>query len=99
MASGSGLDPHITLDNALYQASHRVADAWADRIIKEKKFQAGEARRKALHDRAHERIVKLLNEQASAPLGGLAGVPLVNVLEVNLALRDAMGQLAEEISE
>jgi K+-transporting ATPase c subunit len=31
-------------------------------------------------------IGALLDAEASAPLGGLAGVPLVNVLEVNLAL-------------
>ena len=30
----------------------------------------------------------MLDEKAEAPLGGLVGVKLVNVLEINLALRD-----------
>ncbi len=33
MASGSGLDPHITLDNARYQLSHRpIAVANAEKL-------------------------------------------------------------------
>ncbi len=73
MASGSGLDPDITLDNALWQLD-RVAAAWA------KKTGGDEAK-------LHEQIERLLREQSHAPLGGLVGVPLVNVLEVNLAVR------------
>ena len=73
-ASGSGLDPHITLDNALYQLD-RVAGAWA------KKTGAPEAK-------VHEEIEKLLHAKSPAPLGGLVGVPLVNVLEMNVALHD-----------
>ena len=38
-----------------------------------------------------QEIQQLLQEKAEAPLGGLAGVPLVNVLEVNLALRSRYG--------
>jgi K+-transporting ATPase ATPase C chain len=74
MASGSGLDPHITLRNALYQLD-RVAGKWADLTG---------------HDRAQVRkeIEGMLNDRAEAPLGGLAGVKLVNVLETNLALRN-----------
>ncbi len=72
MTSGSGLDPHITLKNALYQLD-RVADAWA----KKTGTDAAEVRKA---------IEKLLKQKASAPLGGLAGVELLNVLEVNLAL-------------
>ena len=30
----------------------------------------------------------MLAEKAEAPFGGLAGVKLINVLEMNLALRD-----------
>ena len=74
MASGSGLDPDITLANALWQLD-RVASAWA------KKTNSGEAR-------LHKDIEQLLREKSHAPLGGLAGVPLVNVLEINLALRE-----------
>jgi K+-transporting ATPase ATPase C chain len=73
MASGSGLDPHITLAGARYQLD-RVADAWAEKTGRNK----AELRRE---------IEKLLEEKAEAPLNGLAGVPLVNVLEVNLALK------------
>ena len=36
-------------------------------------------------------IARLLPEHAAAPLGGLAGEKLINVLEVNLALRTQYG--------
>jgi K+-transporting ATPase ATPase C chain len=74
MASASGLDPHITLKNALYQLD-RVAGKWAELT-----------KRDAAHVRRE--IEQTLNDKAEAPLGGLAGVKLVNVLEMNLALRD-----------
>jgi K+-transporting ATPase ATPase C chain len=73
MASGSGLDPHITLANARYQLD-RVADNWA-----------GATRRD--RDEVRQEIEAQLEARAAAPLGGLAGVKLVNVLEVNLWLR------------
>jgi K+-transporting ATPase ATPase C chain len=74
MASGSGLDPHITLKSALYQLD-RVAGKWAETTKQDKaKVQA--------------EIEKMLRDRAGAPLGGLAGVPMVNVLETNLALKD-----------
>lgn len=76
MTSGSGLDPHITLENALYQLD-RVAAEWAATTGRER------AATKAV-------IEALLRAHAAAPLGGLAGEPLVNVLEVNLAVRDRM---------
>jgi K+-transporting ATPase ATPase C chain len=67
MASGSGLDPHITLRNAEYQAP-RVAKA------REGKFTV-------------EQVKQLAADLSFRPLGGLAGdEPLVNVLELNLAL-------------
>lgn len=74
MASGSGLDPHITLKSALYQLD-RVAGKWAETTKQDPGKVRGE-------------IEKLLNDQAGSPLGGLAGVPMVNVLEVNLALKE-----------
>jgi potassium-transporting ATPase KdpC subunit len=77
MASGSGLDPHLTLDGALYQID-RVAGKWAELRKRDTQAVRGE-------------IETLLREHASAPLAGLAGVPMVNVLEVNLALRDKYG--------
>jgi len=73
-ASGSGLDPDITLSNALWQLD-RVAPAWA------KKTNGDEVK-------LHNDIEQLLREKSRAPLGGLVGVPLVNVLEINLALQD-----------
>lgn len=69
-ASGSGLDPHITLKNAKGQLD-RVVGAWA-------------AMTKL--DPAHVRntIEAVLNEAAFEPLASLAGgEPLVNVLQVN----------------
>jgi K+-transporting ATPase ATPase C chain len=81
MASGSGLDPHITMQNALYQLD-RVVEAWA---------------KKTKEDPAavREEIEKVLAEKKEAPLRGAAGVPLVNVLEVNLALKDRLERPAQ----
>ena len=73
-ASGSGLDPHITLRNARLQLEDRVAEAWAK--------QTGRSRNEEL-----QQIDALLQRQAFLPFGGLAGgEPLVNVLELNLEL-------------
>ena len=74
MASGSGLDPDITLANALWQLD-RVAAAWS------KNTNSDESK-------LHKDIEQLLRDKSHAPLGGLAGVPLVNVLEINLALKE-----------
>jgi potassium-transporting ATPase KdpC subunit len=71
--SGSGLDPHITLENAQYQLD-RVAGAWAQKT-------GGDA------TKIRSEIEKLLKSKSTAPFGGLAGEPLINVLEVNLALQ------------
>lgn len=70
MASGAGMDPHITLRNARWQLD-RVAAARAG---------SGDAAA------ARQRIEAILAAGASSPLGGLAGEPLVNVLEINLKL-------------
>jgi K+-transporting ATPase ATPase C chain len=73
-ASGSGLDPHITLRNARLQLEDRVADAWAK--------QTGRDRGAVQQD-----IDAVLQRQAFLPFGGLAGgEELINVLEVNLEL-------------
>jgi K+-transporting ATPase ATPase C chain len=74
--SGSGLDPHITLANANYQLDGVVA-AWVKKTGAKK-------------EDLQKELEGVLHEQASAPLGGLFGVPLVNVLEVNLAVRERM---------
>jgi K+-transporting ATPase ATPase C chain len=72
-ASGSGLDPHIALRNALsaYQLD-RVA-------IKRAPSPAGVEKLK-------QDIANLLREKSFTPLSGLVGEPLVNVLEVNIEL-------------
>jgi len=77
MASGSGLDPNITLDNALFQLD-RVAAQWA----KDMNRDPGQVRRE---------IQTVLEQRATAPFGGLAGAKMVNVLELNLALRARYG--------
>ncbi|MFO0845655.1 MAG: potassium-transporting ATPase subunit C [Gemmataceae bacterium] len=81
MASGSGLDPHITLKNAMYQLD-RVAGKWA----KETRRDAAEVRKE---------VEDLLRARKEAALSGLAGVGRVNVLEVNLALRERYGRSTE----
>ncbi|HYV34822.1 MAG TPA: potassium-transporting ATPase subunit C [Gemmataceae bacterium] len=48
---------------------------------------------KRLEDRLTDVIDELLKQSASAPLSGLAGVPLVNVLEINVALDKRLSQL------
>ncbi len=83
MSSGSGLDPDITLKNALWQLDNRVAAAWAKK--------SGTSDEKKVHDE----IEQLLHDKSHAPLGGLVGVRLVNVLEVNLALLDRYQKTAE----
>jgi K+-transporting ATPase ATPase C chain len=96
-ASGSGLDPHITLKNAFYQAQYRMAEAWAKRIAKERKLDGDKGRLKEIEVRAHKEIAKLAEDLAAAPLGGLAGVRLVNALEANLELRGRMAKLAAAV--
>ena len=75
--SGSGLDPHITLQNAEYQldrvASKRASDT--------------------KHDPAqvHTEIEEILQTDAFAPLDGLVGEKMINVLQVNLELNKRYG--------
>jgi len=73
MASDSGLDPDITLGNARYQLP-RVASKWAADSGREV-------------ETVHAEVEGMLREAAFAPFDGLAGERLVNVLEINLALR------------
>jgi K+-transporting ATPase ATPase C chain len=77
MASASGLDPHITFQNAEYQLD-RIASKWAANL----KRNPADVRKE---------IEQILQDNASAPWGGLAGEKFVNVLEVNLALRKRYG--------
>ena len=77
-ASGAGLDPDITYQNALYQLD-RVAGRWA--------ANSGQP-----EESVRKQIEILLKDNLRAPLNGLAGVPLVNVLEMNLALKKQFGE-------
>ena len=72
-ASGAGLDPHITLRNALsvYQL---------DRVAAKRTPPAAMPRRCA------KDIEELVRKQSFTPLLGLVGEPLVNVLELNVEL-------------
>ncbi len=76
--SGSGLDPDITLENARFQLD-RVAAAWA----KDTRADPAQVRRD---------IETILRQKAFAPGAALWGVPMVNVLEVNLELRKKFGE-------
>jgi len=75
--SGSGLDPHITLQNAQYQLD-RVATKWAQ----DTKRDPAQVR---------QEIEQILQQRAWAPFGGLVGEKVINVLEVNLELRKRYG--------
>lgn len=121
MASGSGLDPHITLDNARYQLKYRVAGAHADKIVadqaepllkakgdsatnEQKKVILAGVRKQLdakvggnLEDKVRAAIDKVLTENQHAPLRGLVGVPIVNVLQLNLAVQTCMEDFAKAI--
>ena len=93
MASGSGLDPHITLRSALYQLD-RVAGKWAEKTT-DKWADKTDAEKDRIKGKIAEEIKDLLNQKKGSPLLGFAGVPMVNVLEVNLALKERFGPRVE----
>jgi len=71
--SASGLDPHITLQNAQFQLD-RVASKWAALLHRDKSL-------------VQEEILQILNVNEFAPLKGLAGEKMLNVLKVNIELQ------------
>jgi potassium-transporting ATPase KdpC subunit len=75
--SGSGLDPDITLENAEYQLD-RVSSKWAQDL----KRDPGQVRQK---------IEQMIQQHEFAPMHGLWGEKIVNVLELNLELRNRYG--------
>jgi potassium-transporting ATPase KdpC subunit len=75
--SGSGLDPDITLENAEFQLD-RVASKWA-RDLKRDPAQV------------KNEVQAMLQAHTYSPGNGLFGEPIVNVLELNLALRQRYG--------
>ena len=78
MASASGLDPDITLQNAEFQLG-RVSSKWAADLKRDPAV-------------VQKEIEQILQKNASAPLGGLAGEKFINVLEINLELRNRYGE-------
>jgi potassium-transporting ATPase KdpC subunit len=76
-SSGSGLDPNITLQNAEYQLD-RVSAKWAADTKRDPK-------------QVHGEVEQMVHDSSQAPLGGLFGEKLVNVLQLNLALRSRYG--------
>ena len=80
MASGSGRDPDITLQNAEFRLE-RVAAEWAD----DTRRYAGDVRKA---------IGEILRANASTPFGGLAGEKLVNVLRSQFGTLQTL-QIAE----
>ena len=77
-ASASGLDPHISLQNALFQLD-RVASKWA-------------ADKKRPPEEVRKEVELIVRKNASAPWDGIAGERYVNVLEINLELRKQYGE-------
>jgi potassium-transporting ATPase KdpC subunit len=77
-ASGSGLDPHITLANAEFQLD-RVAGKWAEDLKRDPA-------------QLKQEIEAILHEDAFSPGAGMFGEAIVNVLEINLALRSRYGE-------
>ena len=76
--SASGLDPHITLQNAEFQLD-RVSEKWAEDLKRDPADVRGE-------------IEAILQKRSFAPWNGLLGEKMVNVLEVNLELRGKYGE-------
>jgi K+-transporting ATPase ATPase C chain len=76
-ASASGLDPDITVKNAEYQLD-RVASKWA-------------AERKRDPAQIRNEIEDIIRTDAYAPMHGLFGEKMVNVLQLNLELRHRYG--------
>jgi len=75
--SGSGLDPDITMQNAIFQLK-RVSAKWAADL----KHSESDVRKQ---------IVGILQKDSFAPIDGLAGEKMINVLQVNLELRSLYG--------
>ncbi len=75
--SGSGLDPDITLANAEYQLD-RVATKWAQDLKRDPMVVRGE-------------VETILKAHTFSPGDGLFGEPMVDVLQLNLALRNRFG--------
>jgi potassium-transporting ATPase KdpC subunit len=76
-ASGSGLDPDITFENAEFQLD-RVSGKWAQDLKRDPA-------------QVKQEIEAMLHAEAFSPGDGLFGEPIVNVLQLNLSLRKRYG--------
>jgi K+-transporting ATPase ATPase C chain len=90
--SGSGLDPDITLRNAKYQSDGVIAENVKNIVAAYEKDSANQKATmeqiNAVTDELRKEIDGLLAQAASRPMFGLSGdEPLINVLQVNLALK------------
>lgn len=95
-ASGSGLDPDVTLRNAKYQSETVVAANRDAKIADYKKAHNDADPTKEQKDKVEAEIRKdvddLLSQWAYRPMFGLTGdEQLVNVLQLNLALKAKIG--------
>jgi len=75
--SASGLDPDISLQNAEFQLD-RVSSKWASDLKRDPV-------------QVKQEIEQILQSNVSAPMGGLWGDKFINVLRVNLDLRNRFG--------
>ena len=76
--SASGLDPHITLENARISTTKRIASKWAVNL-----------KRKPID--LQREIEQLVQERAYLPVGGLVEEQFVIVLELNIELCNRYG--------
>ncbi len=70
--------PHITLKNAMQQLD-RVSAAWTRKVQQKKSDTATE-------ENVRQIIKAMLQKKSFAPMAGLAGEELINVLEINREL-------------
>ena len=102
-ASGSGLDPDISLANAEYQrptvvqgvVGKLVGDFEGTEENQKASKKVSDGQKKKLTDEVDAAVGELLKQQAYRPMWGLTGrEPLVNVLRLNLALKAKMDAMA-----
>src|SRR5262249_18701497 len=94
LASGSGLDPHITLRNANYQAPGVIEERAKARVRDAHPMLSPEQvdmEAKKIEPAVEKLVRDLIGKHSFTPMWGIAaGDPLVNVLELNRALDAAM---------
>jgi K+-transporting ATPase c subunit len=98
-ASASGLDPHITLKNAQYQANYRIAEARArlaiaqesrklhkefDKLDEKARRPVEAQARRTMEERIGKRLEDCLTEAIDALLNSSASAPLSGAVGVPL---------------